>query len=271
MRPMIDQFIVNSAEEVSGTQFLFIAIGILIYVSVIWYFSSPKKPKKPAVIPKNQMALADSIQKANEQFLGELKVIAENDRVLADSIQKANKQFLRELKVIAENDRVLADSIQKANEQFLGGLKVIAENERVLADRVQKLQKTNEQSLRELHAIAKESHVLLAGIKLTQKKHPRWSRRVSIGHTSVPTNPSSPGPEIPESPFDGDSIDSLNLSSRVRNGLVRAGIKTIRDVRENLYSGGLMWSIRNFGEKSLDELREKVRTKIEETHNRSGE
>lgn len=55
------------------------------------------------------------------------------------------------------------------------------------------------------------------------------------------------------------SIDQLELDVRVFNALKRTGIETVGDVLELLEKGeGAMLSIRNFGEKSLVELKAKM-------------
>ncbi|NMC78152.1 MAG: DNA-directed RNA polymerase subunit alpha [Chloroflexi bacterium] len=57
-------------------------------------------------------------------------------------------------------------------------------------------------------------------------------------------------------------IENLDLSVRVFNSLKRTGITTVGDVLELLEKGDeAMMSIRNFGEKSLDELRQKMQEK----------
>jgi DNA-directed RNA polymerase subunit alpha len=60
--------------------------------------------------------------------------------------------------------------------------------------------------------------------------------------------------EVAETP-----VESLDLSVRVFNSLKRTGITTVGDVLELLEKGDqAVMSIRNFGEKSLDELRTKM-------------
>ncbi len=55
------------------------------------------------------------------------------------------------------------------------------------------------------------------------------------------------------------AIESLDLSVRVFNALKRTGVSTVGDVVELLDKGeGAMLSIRNFGEKSLTELKAKM-------------
>jgi DNA-directed RNA polymerase subunit alpha len=57
-------------------------------------------------------------------------------------------------------------------------------------------------------------------------------------------------------------IENLDLSVRVFNSLKRTGITTIGEVLDMLEKGSeAMLSIRNFGEKSLDELKERLREK----------
>lgn len=63
--------------------------------------------------------------------------------------------------------------------------------------------------------------------------------------------------EIAETP-----VEALDLSVRVFNSLKRTGITTVGDVLDLLQKGEqAVMSIRNFGEKSLDELRDKMREK----------
>jgi DNA-directed RNA polymerase subunit alpha len=57
-------------------------------------------------------------------------------------------------------------------------------------------------------------------------------------------------------------IENLDLSVRVFNSLKRTGITTVGDVLDLLEKGDeAVMSIRNFGEKSLDELRQKMHEK----------
>nr|MBN1229947.1 DNA-directed RNA polymerase subunit alpha [Anaerolineae bacterium] len=73
-------------------------------------------------------------------------------------------------------------------------------------------------------------------------------------------------PEVPEEPSRPDyyelPIESLDLSVRVFNSLKRTGITTIGEVLEILEKGAeAMLAIRNFGDKSLDELLVRLREK----------
>lgn len=70
----------------------------------------------------------------------------------------------------------------------------------------------------------------------------------------VPQRISSEAADLP--------IESLDLSVRVFNSLKRTGVTTVGDVIELLEKGEeAVMSIRNFGEKSLDELRDKMMEK----------
>jgi DNA-directed RNA polymerase subunit alpha len=63
--------------------------------------------------------------------------------------------------------------------------------------------------------------------------------------------------EVAETP-----VEALDLSVRVFNSLKRTGITTVGDVLDLLEKGeSAVMSIRNFGEKSLDELRQKMQEK----------
>jgi len=63
--------------------------------------------------------------------------------------------------------------------------------------------------------------------------------------------------EVAETP-----VEALDLTVRVFNSLKRTGITTVGDVLDLLEKGDqAVMSIRNFGEKSLDELRQKMREK----------
>lgn len=76
----------------------------------------------------------------------------------------------------------------------------------------------------------------------------------------------SPEKEIPGARLTSEAvetpIENLDLSVRVFNSLKRTGITTVGDVLELLEKGNeAVMSIRNFGEKSLEELRAKMKEK----------
>lgn len=88
--------------------------------------------------------------------------------------------------------------------------------------------------------------------------HLRYIAGVSEETLTVAVEKETIGPrltsEVAETP-----VEALDLSVRVFNSLKRTGITTVGDVLELLEKGeNAVMSIRNFGEKSLDELRQKM-------------
>ena len=92
-------------------------------------------------------------------------------------------------------------------------------------------------------------------------EHLRFIAGISEEMLSVPIEPAEPtgtiNSEAAEMP-----IENLDLTVRVFNSLKRTGITTVGDVLELLDKGEeAILSIRNFGEKSLTELKEKMAEK----------
>ena len=92
-------------------------------------------------------------------------------------------------------------------------------------------------------------------------EHMRYIAGISEETLSITIEKESSGSrltsEVAETP-----VESLDLSVRVFNSLKRTGITTVGDVLELLEKGDqAVMSIRNFGEKSLDELRAKMQEK----------
>ena len=88
--------------------------------------------------------------------------------------------------------------------------------------------------------------------------HLRYVAGISEETLTVPVEREIPGThltsEVAETP-----VEALDLSVRVFNSLKRTGITTVGDVLDLLEKGDTaVMSIRNFGEKSLDELRQKM-------------
>jgi DNA-directed RNA polymerase subunit alpha len=88
--------------------------------------------------------------------------------------------------------------------------------------------------------------------------HLRFISGVSEETLAIPVEKETPGArltsELAETP-----VEALDLSVRVFNSLKRTGITTVGDVLDLLEKGDTaVMSIRNFGEKSLDELRQKM-------------
>lgn len=64
------------------------------------------------------------------------------------------------------------------------------------------------------------------------------------------------------SEWSGKPIEELDLSVRVYNSLKRTGISTVGELLEMMErSGGNLTNLRNFGEKSMAELKEKLRAR----------
>jgi len=92
-------------------------------------------------------------------------------------------------------------------------------------------------------------------------EHLRYVAGVSEETLAIPLEKEVAGgrltSEVAETP-----VESLDLTVRVFNSLKRTGITTVGDVLELLEKGEqAVMSIRNFGEKSLEELRLKMREK----------
>ena len=108
--------------------------------------------------------------------------------------------------------------------------------------------KSPEQALAQAGRILIDQFRLIAGVKeemLVEKEE----ETVETEKQHIPENADMP-------------IENLDLSVRVFNSLKRTGVTTVGDVIELLGKGEeAVMSIRNFGEKSLDELREKMQEK----------
>lgn len=101
--------------------------------------------------------------------------------------------------------------------------------------------------MRHLTVIAGADPQMSEGLVEAEEVEPEEERGKKSGHQ----------PMLYEKP-----IEELDLSVRVFNSLKRTGITTIGDVLDMLDRGpDAMLAIRNFGEKSLDELAEKLQAK----------
>lgn len=88
--------------------------------------------------------------------------------------------------------------------------------------------------------------------------------RLIAGVTEESLTPTAPTEETPRTSSEAyeTPIENLDLSVRVFNSLKRTGITTVGEVLDMLSKGEeAMLAIRNFGDKSLDELRTKLREK----------
>lgn len=107
-------------------------------------------------------------------------------------------------------------------------------------------------TLRPEVALKQSAHILMSHLRLVA-----GVTEENLAALSVPEVMPKVSSEIYETP-----IESLDLSVRVFNSLKRTGITTVGEVLDMLLKGEeAMLAIRNFGDKSLEELREKLREK----------
>ena len=102
-------------------------------------------------------------------------------------------------------------------------------------------------------AMREAAHILMQHLSIIANIDPD-----TIGKEAEPVAPEeAPRPEYYDFPIEG-----LDLSVRVFNSLKRTGITTVGEVLEMLEKGeDAMLAIRNFGEKSLEELELRLREK----------
>jgi len=92
--------------------------------------------------------------------------------------------------------------------------------------------------------------------------HLRYIAGISEETLTVITEVETGAPSRIASELADTPVEALDLSVRVFNSLKRTGITTVGDVLDLLEKGETaVMSIRNFGDKSLDELRQKMREK----------
>ena len=107
-------------------------------------------------------------------------------------------------------------------------------------------------TLRPEVAMKQSAQILMAHLRLVA-----GVTEESLAAVPQPEEAPKGSSEIYETP-----IEQLDLSVRVFNSLKRTGITTVGEVLDMLSKGEeAMLAIRNFGDKSLDELREKLREK----------
>ena len=91
--------------------------------------------------------------------------------------------------------------------------------------------------------------------------HLRLVAGVTEGSLAAAVSPQEEAPKVSSEIYE-TPIEHLDLSVRVFNSLKRTGITTVGEVLDMLGKGEeTMLAIRNFGDKSLDELRDKLREK----------
>jgi len=109
-------------------------------------------------------------------------------------------------------------------------------------------------TIRPEEAMAQSAQILMHHLKVVAGVDEDWFQSIEI--------PKQPEEETLYPPLYDKPIEELDLSVRVFNSLKRTGITSVGDVLDTLSRGSdAMLAIRNFGEKSLDELEQKLREK----------
>ncbi len=109
-------------------------------------------------------------------------------------------------------------------------------------------------TIRPEEALAQSAQILMHHLKVVAGVDEDWFQSIEI--------PPQPEEEPSYPPLYDKPIEELDLSVRVFNSLKRTGITSVGDVLDTLNRGSdAMLAIRNFGEKSLDELEQKLREK----------
>jgi len=116
-------------------------------------------------------------------------------------------------------------------------------------------------AIRAEEAMAEASKILINHLAIIAGVDPEAAIAIA---TPLPGGGKEEGADV--KPWDDEKyntpIETLDLSVRVFNSLKRTGITTIGEVLEMLDRGpDAMLAIRNFGEKSLDELVERLKEK----------
>lgn len=109
-------------------------------------------------------------------------------------------------------------------------------------------------TIRPEEALAQSSQILMHHLKVVAGVDEDWFQSIEI--------PPQPEEEPLYPPLYDKPIEELDLSVRVFNSLKRTGITSVGDVLDMMHRGNdAMLGIRNFGEKSLDELIQKLQEK----------
>ena len=109
-------------------------------------------------------------------------------------------------------------------------------------------------TIRPEEAVAQSAQILMHHLKVIAGVDEDWFQSIELP-PQIEDEPTYP-------PLYDKPIEELDLSVRVFNSLKRTGITSVGDVLDMLNRGpDAMLAIRNFGEKSLDELEEKLQEK----------
>lgn len=109
-------------------------------------------------------------------------------------------------------------------------------------------------TIRPQEALAQSAQIMMHHLKVIAGVDEEWFQAIEL---PAPAEDEPTYPRLYDKP-----IEELDLSVRVFNSLKRTGITSVGDVLDMLHRGpDAMLAIRNFGEKSLDELTEKLAEK----------
>ena len=109
-------------------------------------------------------------------------------------------------------------------------------------------------TIRPEEALAQAAQIMMHHLKVVAGVDEDWFTQLDV--------PQPPEEEPAHPPLYDKPIEELDLSVRVFNSLKRTGITSVGDVLDMLNRGpDAMLAIRNFGEKSLDELEQKLKEK----------
>ena len=109
-------------------------------------------------------------------------------------------------------------------------------------------------TIRPEEAVAQSAQIMMHHLKVIAGVDEDWFQSIELP-PQIEDEPTYP-------PLYDKPIEELDLSVRVFNSLKRTGITSVGDVLDMLNRGpDAMLAIRNFGEKSLDELEQKLREK----------
>ena len=109
-------------------------------------------------------------------------------------------------------------------------------------------------TIRPEEALAQSAQILMHHLKVVAGVDDDWFRNMELPQ-QIEEEPTFP-------PLYDKPIEELDLSVRVFNSLKRTGITSVGDVLDTLNRGpDAMLAIRNFGEKSLSELEQKLQEK----------
>jgi DNA-directed RNA polymerase subunit alpha len=108
-------------------------------------------------------------------------------------------------------------------------------------------------TIRPQEALAQAAHILVEHLNLIGS--------ISVEEPPLEIGSASIRKSLP-SEWHNRPIDDLDLSVRVYNALKRTGISTVGELLEMMErSGGDLTGLRNFGDKSMAELKDKLRAR----------